>query len=415
MGIANIGRLAGGVSQGINEGQQMALRSARDRRDQEEADLKLRRAKQVEADDLALRAASAPMQDGAGGVAAPITADNRDVGQPDGPTLANRQLQPGTAAQLNSPAGQTDRTADVLRSQGRPTEAIALQRAQASQTKEQEERVRTLVSEGYADTARAMQIGDPAAVRDTFNRQGKFKIKGDLQVKPAEREVPGLGKVPTFDYAGIVVDADGKERPLTVNSHDFAMSLFPYKDKLEIGIKGVEAVSKQDKRLSDAEAAAARAEAAGKTAEAAELRAEAAQMRARNSSGGLDAKTLSEERKQATSLMSDSSRRITETQRAIRDLQRNAVKVRPGSPEEAELNDLRSQLQRHNDEYTSARQRLADIGSKPAAGAPAAAPAKRPDVSKVDGAPKGSTIGKSTPKGWEVKDAAGKLIGYVRD
>jgi hypothetical protein len=55
--------------------------------------------------------------------------------------------------------------------------------------------------------------------------------------------------------------------------------------------------------------------------------------------------------------------------------------------------------------------------AKPAA-APAAAPAApaaKPDISKVDGAPAGSTVGKAVAgKGWEVKDKSGKLIGYVQ-
>jgi len=61
--------------------------------------------------------------------------------------------------------------------------------------------------------------------------------------------------------------------------------------------------------------------------------------------------------------------------------------------------------------------------SAPAPAAPAApaapkkdaAPAAKPDISKVDGAPAGSTVGKAVAgKGWEVKDKSGKLIGYVQ-
>ena len=51
----------------------------------------------------------------------------------------------------------------------------------------------------------------------------------------------------------------------------------------------------------------------------------------------------------------------------------------------------------------------------PAAPKKDAAPAAKPDISKVDGAPAGSTVGKAVAgKGWEVKDKSGKLIGYVQ-
>jgi hypothetical protein len=37
-----------------------------------------------------------------------------------------------------------------------------------------------------------------------------------------------------------------------------------------------------------------------------------------------------------------------------------------------------------------------------------------PDISTIKGAPAGSTIGKSTAKGWEVLDSSGKIIGYAK-
>ena len=50
-------------------------------------------------------------------------------------------------------------------------------------------------------------------------------------------------------------------------------------------------------------------------------------------------------------------------------------------------------------------------GATPATPKPAAT---KPDIKQVDGAPAGATIGAQTAKGWEIKDASGKLIGYVR-
>ena len=46
---------------------------------------------------------------------------------------------------------------------------------------------------------------------------------------------------------------------------------------------------------------------------------------------------------------------------------------------------------------------------------PAVDSKKPPEISKVQGAPAGSTIGSFTQgKGWEVKDKSGKVIGHVR-
>lgn len=51
----------------------------------------------------------------------------------------------------------------------------------------------------------------------------------------------------------------------------------------------------------------------------------------------------------------------------------------------------------------------------PAGRTPAVAPSKaRPDVSSIQGAPAGSTIGQYTSKGWEIKGPGGKLLGYAQ-
>jgi hypothetical protein len=46
--------------------------------------------------------------------------------------------------------------------------------------------------------------------------------------------------------------------------------------------------------------------------------------------------------------------------------------------------------------------------------APDAVPEKAPSISEVKGAPSGSSIGRRTDEGWEIKDKSGKLIGYTR-
>jgi hypothetical protein len=64
---------------------------------QEKHDADMRELNKKAAGDTALQTAAAPQQvdQGAGGVTLPASADNRDVGQPDGPTVDNGQLQPG--------------------------------------------------------------------------------------------------------------------------------------------------------------------------------------------------------------------------------------------------------------------------------------------------------------------------------
>lgn len=52
-------------------------------------------------------------------------------------------------------------------------------------------------------------------------------------------------------------------------------------------------------------------------------------------------------------------------------------------------------------------------GTAPAAPAAATAPAA-PNIANIKGAPAGSTIGKYTPQGWEIRGPGGKLLGYAK-
>lgn len=59
---------------------------------------------------------------------------------------------------------------------------------------------------------------------------------------------------------------------------------------------------------------------------------------------------------------------------------------------------------------------LSDIRGRSTPAAPAAPKAGTPpDLSKVQGIPKGSTVGKLTAKGWEVLDSKGTLIGHIKE
>jgi len=66
-----------------------------------------------------------------------------------------------------------------------------------------------------------------------------------------------------------------------------------------------------------------------------------------------------------------------------------------------------------------ARRQPKDQAQTPAKGKPSTDGVNKnsttaPDISTIKGAPAGSTIGKSTAKGWEVLDSSGKLIGYAQ-
>ena len=66
-----------------------------------------------------------------------------------------------------------------------------------------------------------------------------------------------------------------------------------------------------------------------------------------------------------------------------------------------------------------ARRQPKDQAEPPAKGKPSTSGVNKnsttaPDISTIKGAPAGSTIGKSTTKGWEVLDPSGKLIGYAQ-
>jgi hypothetical protein len=76
-----------------------------------------------------LAEAGAPVIDGGGGVVRSTSADDRDVGQVDGPTLANGGLMKGTAAQANTGDGIQARQVSVLRALGKPMEAQQLETA----------------------------------------------------------------------------------------------------------------------------------------------------------------------------------------------------------------------------------------------------------------------------------------------
>ena len=130
-----------------------------------------------------------------------------------------------------------------------------------------------------------------------------------------------------------------------------------------------------------------------------------------------------EERMRWTALVTDARRRMEDTNKTLRSLQADPIFMvnarRPGTPEAERLEILKSDLQQYQQDHTMWTGLLAGPegakaredqggGGKPKPGA-------KPDPTKIQGLPNGATIGGQTAKGWEVKDASGKLLGYVKE
>lgn len=323
---------------------------------QQEQELRLGAARQQQDDQLALRRAAAPvrMEEIA---TKPETMDNRDVGaagevalSPEAWKVGDQRYTDRTQADAaltaaNTPGARTQRVVQALDGMGRQGEAIALQSSQEKLAAERAARLRTIQQEGYADTMRAMMVGDPDAVAAAFNRQGSMKIEGPLQVKPREIEVPGYGKVQSFDYTGTLVRADGTKQQGTINSHQFAMSMLPYKDQLEVMRKGTDTDSRVQARQAQADVAAQRAEAYATLAEARATRGGGG-----SGGGGAD----SEDRKRWTSLQTEAGRRLDDANKTLRGLQSNQLFMlnarKPGSPEAQQLADLQADVKRYSED-----------------------------------------------------------------
>lgn len=116
--------------------------------------------------------------------------------------------------------------------------------------------------EGLKETAEAALSGNPQSVFDAFNKNGSMKLKAVPTAKQVTINVPGIGKVPTTQYSGVIVAPDGTETPFVKTAHDMNMARISYDKMLEVGIKGTEADSKGELRVAQAERAAALGEAA---------------------------------------------------------------------------------------------------------------------------------------------------------
>lgn len=151
MGRSFAGAFFGGLASGglaqYRANQDNDLRVAADKRAQEEHDARMQEVSQKQDLERGLKTAALPqeVQQGAGGVTLPVTADNRDVGQPDGPSIDNGGLKAGyrvgsqaydteagantAAAAYNTPDAVRSRQTAVYAAAGKPMEAQQLETA----------------------------------------------------------------------------------------------------------------------------------------------------------------------------------------------------------------------------------------------------------------------------------------------
>lgn len=177
----------------------------------------------------------------------------------------------------NNPQARTARLADAYFSQGAPDKAMALTQHQDQATRQQEsdrraqaDYARKLHEEGVFDAVRALRSGDGAGMVKVFNGGGQYKIDGEPVITPVERDVPGVGKIPTYNATIRMIGPDGKVSEKTVNSHDLSMQMMPYEKALELQRKGSDSENKglYQSALIDAKTAALEAKTAAAIAKA---------------------------------------------------------------------------------------------------------------------------------------------------
>lgn len=260
-----------------------------------------------------------------------------------------------TADAYNADDATAKRVGLAYAQAGKPTEAFAIQdrtakiaAEKAKATRDQAEYAAKLKKENVFEGLKRLRAGNAQAMFDSLNSSGEYKLLEVPTLAPVERDVPGVGKVKSYDTVLKYAGADGKVIEQQVNSHDLSMQMMPYEKALELQRKGTDTESKAEKRAADATTAASLAESRA-------MLAEARAASAANKSG--DGKTSREERLRYSSLFSDAGRRMGEAQKALSTLQRDpefarAVRRNPSGPEAQQLQNLQGDLKSFQDERT---------------------------------------------------------------
>jgi hypothetical protein len=268
----------------------------------------------------------------------------------DGRVLGSKAEADAAAIDYNKPEAQTERIAAAYRTSGAPEKAMTLENAALTQkrTKEQytqevAERARKLQEEGVFSALRSFRSGDAGGLAKAFNAGGEYKLDGDPVVTKEDREVPGIGVIPTYTAKVRIKGPDGQVQEKTYNSHDLSMQMLPYEKQLEIQRKGTDSDNKASYQSAMLDAKVKQYELAGQVAEAKALKAAA--------NGGPIGR---EERLRYTSLFSDAGRRMGESQRALSSLQKDPLFMmnakKDGTPEQRQLQELQSNIKSFSDE-----------------------------------------------------------------
>jgi hypothetical protein len=229
----------------------------------EAAQLQIDAAKKTVSDQKTIAQAGLPVEmvEGAGGMTKPAAMDNRDVGLPENAELPNQGLQQGgysvagkafsdpmsAQAELTTQNAPEARQQRVLAAMSGidPVKAMDMEHQQTQRgretikfSQEQETYAKKLKDEGALDALKALRIGDGAGMTAAFNKGGEFKILGEPVLKTEQRDIPGVGTIPTFSATFQVQGKDGQPKEMTVNSHDLGMSLMPYEKWYDAQLKG---------------------------------------------------------------------------------------------------------------------------------------------------------------------------------
>lgn len=286
-------------------------------------------------------------------------------------------------ASLNSREAKLQRVVDATMATD-PAKALTLEsaaqrnkREDITFTQQQRDYARKLDQEGVFEAVRKFRTGDAKGVVEAFNKGGDYKVVGQPEVTREDRELPGIGTIPTYTAKVKLQGPDGNVVEKTYNSHDVSMQLMPYEKNLELLRKGTDTENRG--LLLDAKAAALEAKAAAQAA----------------GGGNLNR----EERIRYTSLFTDAGRRLSEAQKTLNTLMKGPGGIlfmtqarQPGSEQAKQLQELQDSIRGYQEERAMFQGLLS--GSQTGGG-------KKPP--KTDAAPKPEEPKPATSSGQSVQ------------
>lgn len=376
------GVLAAGV-QGWQQGTRMREDAADRKADREwrEESRSRQRDQWAQEDSLkdGLREAALPAEIVESGGVKPDTMDNRDVGQPgEAPIAAATFNVAGTdyatrpealAAQqaYNSPQAMAGRVASEYQKAGQPDKAFVTMEQQARMLKAAED----MKAKGVDETLRLFRSGNKDGTIAGIKKAGLFDIAdGDITMAPREIDMPGVGKVNTYDITMPIRGADGKVTPQTINSHQASLAYLPYEKQLELQRKGTDSEARAENRAAQLDLKRQQVETAVELAAA-----RIARLQAGGGGGGGGGGGSQRERRITTQAqMGNVNREIRELDANLKNLTSDPIQAKKNEPEIQELRLQRAQLveQRNvlNEEFTD----IARTSGSKSAGAGVKAP-----------------------------------------